>query len=212
MEKRLLYMAFSALAVMVLISLACTQSGEILTPEQATQRVQATEEAKVVEINQQAESAELNNGDAFQFVGTGFLVPIYPEAGARMQYSNASRGDEGVIISSEVVEGQLWYEIDSGAGEGWVPAESVEPIESTSEDDEDQDNFLGKTVYLTGKGFLVNLRDEPGSLTIKANQQRGAEVEVLKKVVKEGTNWYLIDAPTGEGWVPEENLSLENPN
>jgi hypothetical protein len=27
----------------------------------------------------------------------------------------------------------------------------------------------------------------------------------------DGTLWYLIDAPTGEGWVPAENISVEVP-
>ena len=210
MKKRVLYLLFAAVGLMLVVSLACTQSGEILTPEEATQRVQATEDAKIVEINQQAESAQLDNGDTFRFVGKGFLVPIYPEPGARMQYSNASRGDEGVVVSSEIVEGVVWYQIDSGAGEGWVPAESVEPIDDGEEDGE-EDPLLGETAYLVGKGYLINIMDEPGSMTIKANQQRGEQVSVLQKMDVSGEDWYLIDAPTGEGWVPAENLSLEPP-
>lgn len=207
MNKRLLRLVAAGLGLMILISLACTQSGEILTPAEATQRVQATEDARIVEIDEQAESAELSNGDTFEFIGKGFLVSLYAEPGARTAYSHASRGDEGVIISSEVVEGTVWYQVDSGAGEGWVPEESIKALTTSGE----EDPFLGQTAYLVGKGYLINIVDEPGSMTIVGNQERGAEVEVLKKVVEGGKSWYLIDAPTGEGWVVADNLTLEEP-
>jgi hypothetical protein len=207
MKIRHLKLAAAGLGLMVLISLACTQSGEILTPAEATQRVQATEDAKIVEIDQQAETAELSNGDTFEFVGKGFLVSLYAEPGARTAYSHASRGDEGVVISSEVLDGVVWYQVDSGAGEGWVPEESVKALGTSGEEDQ----FLGETAYLIGKGYLINIVEEPGSMKIIANQERGVEVEVLKKVVEGGKSWYLIDAPTGQGWVVQDNLTLENP-
>lgn len=208
MKNRILPLVAAGFGMLLLISLACTQSGEILTPEEATQRVQATEDAKIVQIDEQAESAELSNGDTFEFVGTGFLVSLYAEPGARTAYSHASRGDEGVVISSEVLDGIVWYQVDSGAGEGWVPEESVKALEGSGTTDE----FLGQTAYLTGKGYLINIVEEPGSLTIIANQERGVEVEVLKKVEEGGKSWYLIDAPTGQGWVVEDNLTLEDPS
>ncbi|MDZ7844776.1 MAG: hypothetical protein U5K99_08255 [Anaerolineales bacterium] len=206
MNKRPLLILIMSVALVLFISLACTQSGEILTPEEATQRVQATEDAVVVQIDQQAETAELSNGDTFEFVGKGFLVSLYAEPGARTAYSHASRGDEGVVISSENLDGVIWYQVDSGAGEGWVPEESVKVVEGGSED-----SLVGQTAFLVGKGYLINLVEQAGSMTIVTNQQRGVEVEVLKRVSKDGKIWYLIDAPAGEGWVPEDNLSLEKP-
>lgn len=195
-----------SIILVLLISLACTQSGEILTPAEATQRVQATIDAKIIEVDQQAETAELSNGDTFEFVGKGFLVSLYSEPGARTAFSHASRGDEGVVISSELLDGVIWYQVDSGAGKGWVPEESVKVVEGGTED-----LLLGQAAYLIGKGYLINLVEEPGSMTIVTNQQRGEEVEVLKKIVKGGKAWYLIDSPAGEGWVPVDNLSLEKP-
>lgn len=204
--KRPLLLMIMSIILVLLISLACTQSGEILTPAEATQRVQATIDAKIIEVDQQAETAELSNGDTFEFVGKGFLVSLYSEPGARTAFSHASRGDEGVVISSELLDGVIWYQVDSGAGKGWVPEESVKVVEGGTED-----LLLGQAAYLIGKGYLINLVEEPGSMTIVTNQQRGEEVEVLKKIVKGGKAWYLIDSPAGEGWVPVDNLSLEKP-
>ena len=70
---------------------------------------------------------------------------------------------------------------------------------------------IGDEVYLTGKGFLISLMDAPGSRRMIAGQERGARVEILQASVVDGVLWYFIDAPTGEGWVPEENITNEAP-
>lgn len=205
-NKRLLMVLIMSISLVLLVSLACTQSGEILSPAEATQRVRATEDAKIQEIAGQAEEAELYNGDSFVFAGSGSLISLYSEPGARSAFSHASQGEEGVVISSKSVDGDIWYLVEGGAGKGWVPEENVKALEGGTED-----LFLGQDVYLVGKGYLINIVDEPGGLTIVTNQQRGEKVSVLKKVVEDGKVWYLIDAPAGEGWVPEDNLSLEKP-
>lgn len=69
----------------------------------------------------------------------------------------------------------------------------------------------GTTVYLIGKGYLINLVDAPGSLRMIAGQERGAEVSIIQSTTHEGEIWYLVSAPTGEGWVHEENVSTEAP-
>jgi hypothetical protein len=70
---------------------------------------------------------------------------------------------------------------------------------------------VGDVVYLTGKGFLVKLVAEPGATGMIANQERGAEVTIVEITEHEGEIWYKIDAPTGEGWVPAENVTTEAP-
>jgi len=70
---------------------------------------------------------------------------------------------------------------------------------------------VGDTVYLTNKSFLVNLMDGPGSNRMIAGQNRGAQVEILNAAIVDGTIWYFIKAPTGTGWVPEENVTAEAP-
>jgi hypothetical protein len=70
---------------------------------------------------------------------------------------------------------------------------------------------VGDVVYLTNKSFLVSLMDEPGGNRMIAGQERGVQVEILQAAPVDGTLWYFIKAPTGQGWVPEENLTAEAP-
>jgi len=70
---------------------------------------------------------------------------------------------------------------------------------------------VGETVYLTNKSFLVNLMSEPGGNRMIAAQQRGALVDILQATTVDGELWYFINAPTGQGWVPEENITDEAP-
>lgn len=69
----------------------------------------------------------------------------------------------------------------------------------------------GDTVYLTNKSFLVSLMDGPGSNKMIAGQERGVQVEILQATTVDGVIWYFIDAPTGQGWVPEDNITTEAP-
>jgi|GEM_PF-3004629 len=66
----------------------------------------------------------------------------------------------------------------------------------------------GDTVVLTGVSYLVAFYDAPGSNKIITNQERGVEGVVLQVVLLEGDKWYLIDAPAGEGWLPEKSVML----
>jgi len=70
---------------------------------------------------------------------------------------------------------------------------------------------VGDIVYLTNKGFLVNMMDAPGSTHMTAVQNRGTQVEIINAANVDGTVWYFIKAPTGTGWVPEENVTTEAP-
>ena len=70
---------------------------------------------------------------------------------------------------------------------------------------------VGYTVYLIGTGLLIKLVAEPGATGMIANQERGAEVTIIEVTEHEGELWYKIDAPTGQGWVPAENITLEAP-
>lgn len=69
----------------------------------------------------------------------------------------------------------------------------------------------GTTVYLTGRTYLINIFDAPGSLKMVAGQERGVAVVILDSSLLKDEIWYLIDAPTGQGWVHEENLTTEKP-
>lgn len=95
------------------------------------------------------------------------------------------------------------------AGEVLTPAEATErargpAVEQTGAEVESTYQ-IGDTVLLTGRSFLVNLLDEPGG-TIRAGQERGAEVEITNVAQAEGEIWYEIDAPTGSGWVSADQV------
>jgi hypothetical protein len=70
---------------------------------------------------------------------------------------------------------------------------------------------VGDAVYLTGRGFLISLVSEPGATRMIAGQERGVEVTIIEITEHEGELWYKIDAPTGEGWVPAENITTDAP-
>ena len=98
------------------------------------------------------------------------------------------------------------------AGEVLTPAEATARAET-----EDLSGFessgaveasefeAGDAATLTGRSFLVNLYSEPGG-KISAGQERGATVTVLETTMYKDKVWYKIDAPTGEGWVPNDGL------
>lgn len=223
---------FALIASLVIASLACNQAGQVLTPEEAT----AVARGEPVGESSQGGAASSGTSEGqfavdqqVQFVGTGFLIPIMKNPGDNMAFSNAARGQTATIKGSREVDGEIWYQIESSAGDGWAVADSLAPVEGeeapgpAAEGEEETPESeeaaapaegafeVGSTAYLAGRAFLLNLMDAPGSRTIKANQQRGEPVTVLEVSVVDGVNWYLIDAPTGEGWVPEENLSAEPP-
>jgi hypothetical protein len=113
------------------------------------------------------------------------------------------------VLGSEIIEGEVWYRVKGPPGEGWVTAESLNLVAGA---DQAVAGFaVGDTAYLVGRGFLINLAPEPGSNTIHSNTERGALVTVLEVRQVEGVNWYKIRATSGEGWVPESNLSAEKP-
>ena len=111
------------LSVLLLAGLACKQSGEIISSAEATQRAipTITPTQEILE----AEGAEFVPGDDVVFAGKGFLISVHAEPGNPSALSHAARGDAGVIISSQLYNDEIWYQVSSVAGDGWVPAESL---------------------------------------------------------------------------------------
>lgn len=188
-----------------LVALACAQSGEIITPEEATRRAEEAA-AGLGETGGAVDEAELNVGDQAILGGRGFLVNLLDAPGGKIS-GGQERGATVEIMESVLHEGEVWYRIAAGTGEGWVAGDNLEPAEPEAPSGPQP----GDTVYLTGQGFLINLVEEPGSLRFIANQERGAEVVILEVTQLDGAAWYLVDAPTGEGWVPAENITTEVP-
>ena len=196
---------FLFLGLWLLPSLACQQAGEILTPAEATER--ARQAAVPTATKPTVSQAEFQVGDEVEFAGTGFLVPLYQQVGDTSAFSHAGRGETGTVLGSQEADGQIWYLVDGPSGEGWVKAESLTALgEGTPAGPQ-----VGDMVYLTGTGYLITIVAEPGGTRMVAGQERGVEVTILEIAEQEGETWFKIDAPTGEGWVPAENIATEKP-
>jgi hypothetical protein len=94
-----------------------------------------------------------------------------------------------------------------------VPTATSKPTTegSAGEPAEPEGPQIGDVVYLGGTGYLIRLVDKPGGTRMIAGQEKGVEIEILNVTEYEGEKWYLVDAPTGEGWVPAENVLTEAP-
>jgi hypothetical protein len=204
------------IGLLILVSLACEQSGEILSPEEATARAQEGV-FQPSDDRETATGAQFEPGDPANVIGSGFLINLLDVPGGRIAGSQ-SRGSTVEILESADFEGEIWYHVDSETGDGWLRATNLEPVEGETEEageDEEAPTLAGPiegdTVYLVSSGFLVNLLAEPGG-RVQAVQERGVAVTILQRFeAEEGVFWYLIDAPTGQGWVSEDNISLEAP-
>lgn len=198
------------IVLLIAASLACAQAGEVMTPQEATARA---EEALSRPDREGSTAGEFQPGDTAALTGRSFLVNIMDTPAGRIS-AGQERGAVVTVLQATEVEGDIWYQIEAPTGSGWVRYDSLEAVEGeeAGPDDEEAAGAIpaGETVTLSGRSFLVNLYDEPGG-RISAGQERGATVTVLGSTTYEGVVWYQIDAPTGQGWVPEENISTEAP-
>lgn len=128
MKRRISLVILTVLSVLFLFSLACKQSGEIITPAEATQRFEATQAAEEDDEVTSVEGAEFAPGDQAVLTSEGHLVGLFKEADGRAPFSYATRGDEVTVTSAVEIEGVIWYQIDSTAGDGWLPESNLEPL------------------------------------------------------------------------------------
>jgi len=195
----------------LLAGIAC-EKGEVITPAEATARAK---QSRAVVVKKTATPGGktgaggdvIASGTKATLVGKAYLVNIYKEAGSSRILTQQEKGIEVEVQDVTDVKGETWYLIKAPAGQGWVKAENLE----VKEDKIAAGPQVGDTVYLAGKAYLVNLYKEPGDLRIIAQQERGAAVEIKEIVEQDGEVWYLIDAPTGIGWVKAENITTEKP-
>jgi hypothetical protein len=206
------------LGLLLLVGLACNQAGEILTPAEATARAEGAKipTRAAATPNAAEKAADFQAGDTVEFIGSGHLIPMYKQPGDTIAFSYAGKGETATVLGFEEVEGSAWFEIKGGAGQGWVKAEYLMTPEGETEDEAGGEPTaegpqIGDTVTLVGTGYLITLVDAPGATRMQAVQERGVEVTILNIGEYEGELWYMIDAPTGEGWVKAENISMEAP-
>ena len=126
MERKNLLKILSVLSLLFIFSLACKQSGEILSPAEATQRAEATKAAQTGDVVLEAAGASFVPGDQAVLTSEGHLVGLFKEPDDKNAFSYATRGDEVTITSSVDIDGVFWYKIESTAGNGWVPESNLE--------------------------------------------------------------------------------------
>ncbi len=205
------------ISLLLAAGLACAQAGEVLTPEEATERARNP----LVTDGDSDIEGDFAIGERATLVGEGFLINLLDRPAGRIAGGQARGATVTIEQVGEAEDGEIWYRISSSGSGGWVRGENLEPIEGETVEGDSEDAAEGEsvggaefqpndTVYLTGVGFLINLLDQPGG-RIVAGQERGAAVTVLDSAQQGDTIWYRIRAAGGEGWVSEENVTGEAP-
>ncbi|HSM58324.1 MAG TPA: GW dipeptide domain-containing protein [Candidatus Sulfomarinibacteraceae bacterium] len=207
------------ISLLALAALACAQAGEVLTPEEATERARSP---AANEDTAEGIGGDFGVGDTATLTGRSFLVNLLDAPAGRIT-AGQERGVQVTIQQIVEEEGELWYRVEAPGGRGWVRVDNLEPpeIEEAVEGEETEvdgdeetavDIAAGDTAYLIGNRFIVDYYDRPGpGGRIISGQQRGAEVTVVEVSQADGETWYLIDSAAGQGWVPAENLTTEAP-
>lgn len=209
MKRHPKLLLFLIVGIIILAGVAC-QSGEVISPAEATARAKSARAVVVKKTATPGGKTEsgadvIPAGAKAILVGKAYLVNIYKEPGSTRILTQQEKGVEVIVQDTQVIDSATWYLIKAPAGQGWVKAESLEAEKAAAS------LKPGDTVYLAGKGYLINLYKEPGGTRIIAQQERGAAVVIKDTQEQNGKTWYLVDAPTGLGWVKAENISPEKP-
>jgi SH3-like domain-containing protein len=204
---------FFIIGLLIITSLACSQAGEILSPEEATARAQVVPETDA-DSGGDTSSLGILAGDEAILIGRGFLVNLLDQPGGRITGGQA-RDSQIVIVDIAVVENETWYKINANGTEGWVKEENISvPEGGENEAVEEETTFEGPQVndqvFLAGTAFLVNILAEPGG-RIVSGDSRGAAVVITDIRDVDGEIWYQIDSAAGSGWVSAENISADAP-
>ncbi|HID34610.1 MAG TPA: hypothetical protein EYP25_08600 [Anaerolineae bacterium] len=211
-QNKFIFILLLIWGVLILVSAGCVK-GEVITPAEATARAKASRAVKIKKTATPGGKTEaggdvIPSGSQATLIGKAYLINIYKEPGSTRIHVQQEKGVEVTIQDATKVNGETWYLIDAPAGQGWVKAENLE-IEQG--DGAAAKVKTGDIVYLTGKSYLINLYQEPDGKRIIAQQERGMAVTVEDSLNVDGEIWYLVDAPTGLGWVHNENITPEKP-
>ncbi|MCO5187372.1 MAG: SH3 domain-containing protein [Anaerolineae bacterium] len=112
------------IALLVLTALACSQAGEILTPEEATARALPTA-TPTLTADESATTYAIGDVVTIKDPGGGFLVLFVAEPGTSTVSGQAPRGDQVEIIEVTLVNGVEWYQIQSPGGVGWISLDHI---------------------------------------------------------------------------------------
>jgi len=193
-------------AALVLSILACSKAGEVLTPEQATQRALIAEVVTPVPTVALSETG-IQVGDRIRFASKDYLVLMKRDPGSSLIAVQSERGATGTVVDTQSVDGEPWYEIEVTGGSGWVPGSIVELVSAGGGATFEP----GNTAFLSGEGATVKLLVAPGNNLGSSEVAAGLEVTILQSTDFQGEAWYKVRTPEGEGWVQPVNLSAEAP-
>jgi len=129
MKRRFVLTMLCVISLFMVISLACKQSGEIITPAEATQRFEATQGADSGDAVFEIEGAEFPIGSTVELASEGHLVGLYSSPSDSNPFSYATRGDQVTVAGSQEVEGEIWYKVETMAGDGWLLATNIIAVE-----------------------------------------------------------------------------------
>jgi len=119
-SKKISWVLFPVLILFV-ISIACSQSGEIISPALATQHYEATQAAKSGDVSGDAEGATYLAGSNAILTSNSYLVGLFSIAGDKVAFSFATRSEEVMVTGSLDIDGTIWYKVETMAGDGWLP-------------------------------------------------------------------------------------------
>lgn len=208
MKKRNIFLTL-VLVSLLLASLACSKAGQIVSIEEATAIAEQIVDTGGLDTSfKNAEGAIFTADDIVSFYAGDDvdMVPVYKDAGDSKPFSEVPTGTNGKVDSSVLVDGEVWYKILTSVANGYV---TIDGLKDPSDGGAAVVYEVGDTPYLDGISYLVQLFDSPGSLMARIQQERGIQVEILQIEDLDGTTWYQVDSPAGEGWVTTESLSVD---
>ena len=118
-QKRSFILLVTVAVVLLISSLACSQSGRIITSAEATEMAKPT----AVPTVEMQEGHQV--GDVVYLVNKSFLVSLMDAPGSNKMIAGQERGAQVEILQAANVDGVLWYFIDAPTGKGWVPETNI---------------------------------------------------------------------------------------
>jgi hypothetical protein len=119
-QKRSFILLATVAIVLLISSLACSQSGRIITAAEATEMAKPT---IVPTIEMQEGGPQV--GDMVYLVNKSFLVCLMDAPGSNKMIAGQERGAQVEILQAADVDGVFWYFIDAPTGKGWVPETNI---------------------------------------------------------------------------------------
>ncbi len=209
MKKRNIFLIL-VLVSLLMASLACSKAGQVVSIEEATAIAEQIEDTGGLDTSfKNAEGAVFLADDIISFYAGDDVdvVPVYKDAGDKKPYTEVPSGTSGKVDSSVLVDGVVWYKILTSISNGYV---TLDGLKDAGDGGYSASFEVGDTPYLNGISYLVQLFDSPGSLMARIQQERGIQVEVLQiEALDDGTVWYEVDSPAGQGWVTVDSLSVD---